>query len=68
MEELILLITLSAGAIFSSILAALLGVYWKIYSQLYWEHIFQYTPSRAGPIRDNITQLIEKYWRVKFQY
>ena len=35
-----------------------LEVYWKIYPQLYWEYIFQYTPSRAGPIRENITQLI----------
>ena len=51
-----------AGAIFSSILPALLGVYWKIYPQLYWEYIFQYTPSRAGPIRENISHLIEQYW------
>ena len=31
-------------------------------------YIFQYTPSRAGPIRENIAQLIEQYWSVKFQY
>ena len=30
LEELILCIALAAGAIFSSILPALLGVYWKI--------------------------------------
>ena len=34
LEELILCIALLAGAIFSSILLALLGVYWK---QAYWE-------------------------------
>ena len=68
LEELILRIALAAGAIFSSILPALLGVYWKIYPQLYWEYILQYTPSRAGSILENIAQLIEPYWRVKFQY
>ena len=68
MEELILRIALAAGAIFSSIFPALLGVYWKMYPQLYWEYIFQYTPSRAGPILENITQLIEQYWSVEFLY
>ena len=38
-EELILCIALAAGAIFSSTLQALLGVYWKIRPQLYWEYI-----------------------------
>ena len=41
LEELILLIALAAGAIFSSILTALLVVYWKIYPKLYWEYILQ---------------------------
>ena len=63
LEELILCI--EAGSIFSSILPALLWVYWKIYHQLYWVYIFQYTPSRAGPIGKNITQWIEQYWRVE---
>ena len=31
-------------------------------------YIFQYTPSRAGPIQENIAQLIEQYLRLKFQY
>ena len=66
-EQLILLFALAAGAKFSSILPALLGVYWKIYPQLHWEYIFQYTPSRAGPIWENITQWIEQYWTVEFQ-
>ena len=48
MKELMLHIAVAAGAIFSSILLALLGVYWKIYPQLYWEYIFQYTPSKAN--------------------
>ena len=68
LNELILRITLAAGAIFSSKLPALLRVYWKIYPQLYWEYIFQYTFSRAGPIQENINQLIEQYGRVDFQY
>ena len=38
------------------------------YCSVSWGYIFQYTPSRAGPIRENISQLIEQYWRVKFQY
>ena len=63
LEELILCNALAAGAIFSSILPALLGVYFKIYPQLYWEYFFQHTPSRAGPIRENITQLIKEYWK-----
>ena len=45
LEELILCITMAAGAIFSSILLALLGVYWKIYPHFYWKYIFQYTSS-----------------------
>ena len=36
--------------------------------QLYWDYILQYTPSRAGPIVENIAQLIEKYCRGKFEY
>ena len=60
MEQLILRIALAAGAIFSNILPALLGVYRKIYHHLYWESFFHYNPSRAGPIRENITQLIEQ--------
>ena len=66
--QLIPCIALAAGAIFSSIMTALLGVNCKINPQLYWEYILQYNPSRAGPIQENITQLIEHYWRVEFQY
>ena len=29
---------------------------------------FRYTPSQAGPIRENITKLIKQYRRVEFQY
>ena len=28
---------------------------------LYWDFISQYTPSKGGPIRKNITQLMEQY-------
>ena len=67
-EELILCIALAAWTIFSNILPAPLGIYCKIYPQLYWEYIFQYSPSRAGPIGENITQLIEQYWGFEFPY
>ena len=49
LDELVLRIALAARAIFSSILPALMGVYWKILPELYWECILQYTPSRAEP-------------------
>ena len=61
MEEMIFRIALAAEALFSSIHPALLGVYWKIYPQLYWENVFHYTTSRAIPIQENITKLIEQY-------
>ena len=38
------------------------------YCSVSWGYIFKYTPSRARPIRENISQLIEQYWRVKFKY
>ena len=47
LDEMILRVVLVAWAVFSSILQALLWVYWKIYSQLLWEYIFQFTPRRA---------------------
>ena len=44
LKELILRIVLAAGALFSSILPALLGVYWKIQPRLYWEQIYSTLP------------------------
>ena len=66
LEDLILRFALAPWVIFSSKLPAVLGVSWKVYPQLYWEYIFQFTPRGAGPIRENITKLIEDYGELNF--